>query len=319
MPVLSAPATALAWLGRQGTRAIAALVMVGIAVPPLGDALRPFVAEAVFLLLCTSFMRVDPTALRSYLRRPGLVLAVTVWSAVALPLLFGLGGRLVGIDARAPDLFLGLMLQGVASPMMAAPAFAALMGLDATLVLVTLVTCTILTPVSAAVFMFVFVGAASAISPVDLGVKLFFMLAGSALVAALLRRLFGYDAILDRKNEIDGFNIVALFVFVAAVMSGVAKSVSADPAGVLLLTLLAFAVFFAILIATMLLFIRIGKARAFALGFMAAQRNMGVMLAATGGAVPEMTWLYFALSQFPIYLSPQMLKPWTRRLQGADA
>lgn len=314
MSLLSALGAGLAWLGRQGTRAIAALVIIGIAVPPLGDLLRPFVPEAVFLLLCTAFMRVDITALRGYLRTPGLILGVTIWSAVAVPVLFGISGRLTSIDEASPDLFLGLMLQGVASPMMAAPAFAALMGLDATLVLVTLVTSTVLTPVSAAILMHLFAGQDTALAPIDLGIRLFFMLAGSALVAAVLRRLCGYDAILRRKNEIDGVNIIVLFVFVAAVMSGVASSFLADPSGVLLLTLLAFAVFFAILGATMLLFIRIGKARAFALGFMAAQRNLGVMLAATGGAVPELTWLYFALSQFPIYLSPQMLKPLIRRL-----
>jgi BASS family bile acid:Na+ symporter len=39
---------------------------------------------------------------------------------------------------------------------------------------------------------------------------------------------------------------------------------------------------------------------------MSAQRNMGLMLAATGGAVPELTWLYFAIAQFPIYLSPYL-------------
>jgi hypothetical protein len=33
--VLDAPAAALAWLGRQGTRAVAALILIGIAVPPL--------------------------------------------------------------------------------------------------------------------------------------------------------------------------------------------------------------------------------------------------------------------------------------------
>lgn len=319
MRVLSAPAAALAWLGRQGTRAIAALVIIGIAVPPLGALLRPCVPEAVFVLLCTAFMRVDLASLRDYLRRPGLVLGASAWTVVAVPLLFGVIGMLTGVDADAPDLFLGLMLQGVASPMMAAPAFAALMGLDATLVLVALVISTALTPLSAAVFVHLFVGPGSPLSPVNLGVRLFFMLAGSAVVAALIRRLAGYDAILRRKNEIDGFNIIALFVFVAAVMSGVAASFIADPGGVLLLTLLAFAVFFAIQGATMLLFRPIGKPRAFALGFMAAQRNMGVMLAATGGAVPELTWLYFALSQFPIYLSPQMLKPLIRRLQGAGA
>ena len=53
------PVRALAWLGAQGTRAIAALVFIGIAVPPIGELLKPFVTEAIFLLLCISFMRVD--------------------------------------------------------------------------------------------------------------------------------------------------------------------------------------------------------------------------------------------------------------------
>jgi hypothetical protein len=41
---------------------------------------------------------------------------------------------------------------------------------------------------------------------------------------------------------------------------------------------------------------------------------MGLMLAATDGVLPGTTWLYFALSQFPIYLSPQLIKPIVRRL-----
>ena len=84
-----APAAALAWLGRQGTRAIAAVVVIGIAVPPLGTMLRPFVTPAIFILLCIAFLRVDAALLRSYVRRPGLVLAATAWTMLAVPLLFG--------------------------------------------------------------------------------------------------------------------------------------------------------------------------------------------------------------------------------------
>ena len=40
-----------------------------------------------------------------------------------------------------------------------------------------------------------------------------------------------------------------------------------------------------------------------------------VMLAATGFAVPDVSWLYFALAQFPIYLLPHLLRPLARRLQ----
>lgn len=121
----------LSAVGRQGTRALVALVVIGIACPPLGAVLKPHVTPAIFILLCLSFMRLDVAALRSHLRRPGLVVAATLWTVLVVPLAVGLSSSAVGLPAFAPGLHLGLMLQSVASPMMAAPALAALMGLDA--------------------------------------------------------------------------------------------------------------------------------------------------------------------------------------------
>ena len=304
----------LAWLGRQGTRAVAALVFIGIAIPPLGEALRPFVTEAVFLLLCISFMRVDPSALRSYLRRPGIVAAATGWTLLAVPATTGMFWLATGLRTASPDLFLGLMLQAVASPMMASPSLAALMGLDATLVLITLVTGTALVPLTAPLFAYLFFGSALTLSPVALGAKLFLILAGAVAVAAIIRWLFGLAAIERHKAPIDGLNILILLVFVCAVMGPVAPSFWREPLQALGLTLLAFAVFFALLAATLLVFRRFGMERALALALMVSQRNMGLMVAATDGVLPGLTWFYFALSQFPIYLAPQLLKPIVGRL-----
>lgn len=304
---------ALAWLGRQRTRAVAALVFLGIALPPLGALLKPYITEAVFLLLTLAFLRVDMADLRGYLRRPGLALAATAWTALAVPLLFGGGAMLVGLDGTAPALFLALALQGIASPMMAAPALAALMGLDATLVLVTLIASTALIPLTAAGFADL-MGLSLALSPLALGRNLFMILAGSALLAIVLRKVVGRAAIEHRRDEIDGLNILALFVFVAAVMAGMGSRILAAPLLVLGLTLLAFAVFLIVLAVTIAVFAWAGRERALALGFMASQRNMGLMLAATGGALPDLTWLYFAVSQFPIYLSPQLLKRPAQRI-----
>ena len=313
------PVAALAWLGRQGGRAIAALVFIGVAVPPLGVLLKPYVTEAIFVLLCMSFMRVDVAAMRGYLARPALVIGATVWSGIAIPLLFGLGGMASGIDKASPDLFLGLMLQAVASPMMASPALVALMGLDSTLVLITLVTGTALVPLSASLFAWLFFGGGLTLSPSALGLKLFAILFGSVLVAAVILRLAGTEAIARHKQPIDGVNILVLLVFVSAVMGTVAASFWAAPVRVLLLLVLAFALFAGLLVVTTLVFRRAGLERALALGLMASQRNMGLMLAAVDGALPGLTWLYFALAQFPIYLSPQLLTPLVRRLRGAAA
>jgi predicted Na+-dependent transporter len=314
MSVLAAPAQALAWLGRQGTRAIAALVFIGIALPPLGALLRPFVTAAIFVLLCIAFARVDPAALRAYLRRPGIVLAATAWTMLAVPVLFGAISLAIGLDTRAPDLFLALMLQAIAPPMMAGPAFAALMGLDATLVLATLVVSTALTPLTAPLFAYALIGPVLTLSPLMLGLKLLAILAGSALVAAVVRRLVGPAAIVRRRDELDGLNILVAFVFVAAVTEHVAERFLATPMATIALAALAFAVCFAVLGLTGAVFIGAGRERAFALAFMVSQRNMGLMLAATGGVLPDFVWLYFALCQFPIYLFPQLLKPFARRL-----
>ena len=74
MPILSWPGAALAWLGRQGTRAVAASIFVGLAVPPLAAYVKPYLGETVFVLLLFSYLRTDPSAFRRYLRAPGIAL-----------------------------------------------------------------------------------------------------------------------------------------------------------------------------------------------------------------------------------------------------
>src|SRR5438445_187010 len=77
--LLHAPIAALSWLGRQGTRAVAALVFIGLALPQLDAVLKPHIGEAIFVLLCIAFLRVEPDVLRRQLERPGLVVAATLW------------------------------------------------------------------------------------------------------------------------------------------------------------------------------------------------------------------------------------------------
>jgi predicted Na+-dependent transporter len=315
----AAAAAALAWLGRQGTRAIAAIVFIGIAVPPLGALLKPFVTEAIFALLCIAFLRVDLMALRGYLQRPALVLTATLWTMLVVPLMIGVGSVLIGLDVSAPELYLGLMLYAVAPPMMAAPAFAAVLGLDATLVLVVLVAGSLLTPLTAPAFVYWFVGSALSLSPLALGLRLCAIIAGSVIVGAILRRIIGAAAIERRKEEINGINILVALVFVAAVMENVASRVLADPMLVIALTALAFALTFATFALTVLMFAGSDRERTLALAFTVSQRNMGLMLAATGGVLPDLVWLYFGLSQFPIYLTPQLFKLLVRREKPAGA
>lgn len=317
MPIIARLADALAWLGRQGTRAVAISILLGLALPPLAGLFKPLVPAAIFILLCLAFLRVDPDALRGYLRRPLLPLAATAWIMLAVPAVLGLGFLALGLREAAPALFLALILQAAAPPIISSPAFAALLGIDAALALAALILCTAATPLTAPLFASAFGGGAT-LSPPALGARLLLILAGAALVAFALRRLAGRAAVERQAERIDGLNVLMLFVFAMAVMEEVGIRVISEPGLVLALTALAFALALGLAGLTALVFLRAGLPRALALGLAAGHRNVGLMLAASGAAMPDLAWLYFGLAQLPIYLLPYFLTPLARRLACPD-
>jgi hypothetical protein len=313
MNVLALPAAALAWVGRKGTLVVAASLFVGLAVPGLAAACKPFLGETIIVLLCLAFLRVDPTELRHYFTQPGLVAVATIWVMFVVPAVLGTVFLAIGLDRKMPGLFFILVLQMSAPGLMSSPAFAALMGLDAALTLASLVVCSAITPLTASLFSYVFLGSAFA-SPYAFGLKLFAIIAGSAAAAAVVRRIAGRAWIEAQRERIDGLSVLAMFMFAVAAMDGVAGHIRADPLMVLKLLVFAFALALGIIAVTALTFLRAGRARALAIGLIAGSRNIGLMLTAIGFLVPDVSWLYFALAQFPIYMLPHLLKPLARHL-----
>ncbi|MEZ5842430.1 MAG: Na+-dependent transporter [Hyphomicrobiaceae bacterium] len=314
-PLLELVFAPLAWIGRQRSRAVAALVLLGLATPFLGEHMKPLVLPAIVVMLVIAFARLDVGACKAALASPAVVVATTAWTVAGVPLVYLAADRAFDLATTAPDLRVGLALQAATSPMMSAPAFAALLGLDATLVLVTLVTASLLVPLTAALWVGV-IGLDLVLSPAALAVKLVSILAGAAVIAGMLRGVMGAERISRGRDVIDGINIIALYVFIAAILSPVTPLMLSEPARLLALTGLAFAVFLGLLAATMLVFRVAGRETAFLAGLTAAQRNMGLMLAATAGQIPETAWLYFAVAQFPVYLAPLVLTPLARAWAG---
>jgi predicted Na+-dependent transporter len=313
------PAAGLVWLGRQGTRAVAASLFLALAFPSLAAWCKPIVPEAIFALLVLAFLRVNPRELRGHFAEPTLVLVATMWTMLIVPAGLGVAFALAGVPDRLPQLYVGLMLQSVAPPIMSAPAFAALMGLESALSLATLIAGFAVTPLSASVLAQLFLGAATRLSPLGLGLRLLLILAGSALSAALIRRIAGAGWIDRQRESIDGLSVVTLFVFAVAVMDGVGIGLLTRPWVMIGLTTLAFVLALGLTALTTIVFARVGWGRSLALGLACGHRNLGLMLAATGGTIPDLSWLYFGLAQFPIYLVPQLLQPVARRLRATAA
>jgi BASS family bile acid:Na+ symporter len=305
--------SALAWLGRQGTRAVAISIVLGIFLPPLGAIIRPFFPETVFALLVLAFLRVDPGALRVQLAKPKLLIAATVWTMLIVPLVAGLAFTAIDLKTTSPALLLALMLNFVPPPIFASPALAALMGLNAAITLALLLACIAVTPFLAPALVATFAGAAVTFSPLSLGLRLVLMLAGAALAGVAIRGLAGKPWVERQAERIDGLNVIVLFLFAVALMGDVLTNTIAQPLYVLGLLALGCLVTFGLCALTVLVLIRLDWHTAVPLAHAAASRNTGLMLAAAAGAVPEMVWLYMALLQIPIYSLPLIIKPLLRR------
>jgi BASS family bile acid:Na+ symporter len=303
MPIVRGLRAALAWLGRQGTRALAVSIFLGLAVPPLAAYVKPYLGLTVFVLLLFSYLRTDAAAFRRYLRSPGLAVIAAVWIMVALPLAFGALYVLLGLRAGMPALFTIMILQIAITPITSSAAFAALMGLDVAFSLLTLIISNALSPLTTVAFSYLFLGS-SLFSPVDLGVKLFLFFAGAGAIAYLLRRIAGAAWIERQKEPIDGLNVIAVFVFAIAAMESVPRNVAADPLLALYLFVLAVVISGALIGLSLLVFWRTGVDRALMIGLLAGFRNIGLVMAALGSALPDLAWFYFAVVQFPIYLMP---------------
>jgi BASS family bile acid:Na+ symporter len=315
MGVIARLGEALAWLGRQGTRAVAATIFLGLAIPQLSDLLRPAVGPAIFLLLILAFLRVEPSAFRGQFKGTRLRLLLVAMAAMMIvtPLALGALYLSVGSGKLWQDLSFALVLQVAAPPIMSAPAFVALLGLDIALALAALVTSIAMTPISAPFFAALFGGDALPLDATALALRLAFLLGGSFVIARLIRRLTGDKRIRAWREHIDGLNVIALFVFAAAIMGIVTYSLFSDPLFVLALIGLSFFIAFALMTVTSALFWASGRERALTLGISAGMRNMGLMLAAASG-VSDTVWLYFAVAQFPIYLAPWLLYPIVQRI-----
>lgn len=306
--------SSLEWLGRQGTKVAAASILIGLAVPPLAAALRPIFTAAIFFLLVFAFLRVDPAELRARFKAPLLVAIACFGVMVLTPVLFGLALPYIGIDRLGPGVALGMMMYLAAPPIMASTAFAALLRLDTALTLAVLIVCTALTPLLAPLIVSHFAGGALNLDVAQLVLRLLAILGGAFIAAALLRWRLGNERIAANKGSIDGINALLLFLFGITAMDGVTARAIGEPALVAILTALVFALAIGIYVLTTLIFWHEGLKKSLALGFSAAHRNMGVMIAAAGSGLPELTWIYFAVAQFPIYLLPALAAPVVHRL-----
>ncbi len=303
----------LEWLARHGGPLLAGCVFLGVAAPPLAALLRETLTVTVAGLMTLVLLRIDLAQVLGYLRRPLLVGLLLLWLLVACPLLAYALVRAAGMDG---PLGAALVIMATGCAATSSPAFARLVGLDASISLVVAVISTLLVPFTAPPLALGLLGIDLAISIQGLMARLALIVGLPLALALLIRRVVPAARLRDVSGMVDGTVVLLLVSYGIGVMDGMLATLLADPAWVAAGLALAFAGNFGLNLMTVAATWPAGRRLALATGLLSGNRNMALYLAVLPAATEPRILLFFALCQFPLFLSPFLLRPVYDRLRG---
>lgn len=307
-------------ISRHGTKIIAGAALVGLAVPELAAVLRPYLGVCLVTMLCVSMLRVDTAAFVARMRRPRLALAAGAAITVACPLVVLGAAAAIGPPVGSAVGLAVIFLFVAPPPIVSAPAFAMLMGLDGALVLAVMLCATLAMPFTVPAIAALFVGETLPVGGSALAVRLALIIGGAFFAAAVIRRAAGPERIVAARPLLDTVSVTISVGFAIAAMDSVAARFTTDPAGTSLAALAAIAAQTGQIAVFYLAFRPFVGVDAVPIAYAAGNRNAGLVVAALGAtAVNDTVWLFFALSQLPVFMFPLVLSPLGRRLSMAPA
>jgi len=305
---------ALEFCARQGAVLLAASIFLGLLVPPLARAMRFIITPTVVGLMTLVLLRVDFAAVFAYLRRPVLVVWLLAWLMVGAPIAAFAAVRLAEVVGVSGPLGAAFVIAATGCAATSAPAFARLVGLDAQLSLVGSVLSTLLVPFTAPPLALGLLGVVLPITVGGLMARLALVVGLPLLASLLIRRVAGDERLSPWGGAIDGAAVLLVCLYGIAVMDGILAAAVSRFGLVAAATLLAFLVNYGMNALTSLLFLPFGRAIALATGLMSGNRNMALYLAVMPRDSDPALLMFFALCQFPLFLSPFLLRPIYRRL-----
>ena len=302
----------LAFLARHATKFLAFGVLTGLLLPPLADFMRPALAPAIFTSLVLTLLRLDFSDVVAQLRRPLLLILYTAFGLFLSPVIMVFVTTSLGL---AGGLAAGLVLMAASAPIMSAPAFALILGLDAAFAIAVVVVNHILLPFTLPLMALWLLDLDLRISPGEFMGRLAFMIGGGFALAALLKRWIISPARLQRAaGKIDGLMVVCLVVIAISIMAGVTEFFIARPGFALLTVAAAFIANAGLQVIGALLFLHAGRRLAFTAGHMAGNCNMALILAVLADRAETEVVIFFALAQLPMYTLPMLANRIYRRL-----
>ncbi|WP_372491011.1 hypothetical protein, partial [Falsiroseomonas oryziterrae] len=192
---------------RHGMALIAGGAVLGIALPPLAEAMRPWLLWITLATMTLALLRVEPAALAGVLRQPRLALLLLVWVTLGVPLVV-YAALAPLLPAGSPFLAAGVLIAATPSVLSAA-VFAILLGADAALLTVVAIPSNALAPLwlpmNAAAM-----GVSAQVDPAAMAARLALLVFGSFALAAAAARLAGRPRLRGAAPTLDSSIVVAV-------------------------------------------------------------------------------------------------------------
>lgn len=297
---------ALAFVARHGRLGLMVGLAAGLALPGLASVMRPWIPQLVALLLFLTAFRIGPVdaagSLADLTRTARRVLVLQL----ALPILFLLGLRLLGLPVTPLALVLALVL---AAPSVTGSAnFSILLGQDPAPALRLLILGTALLPLTAIPVFWLLPAFGDPAEVFAAALRLLTVILAAAGCGFALRH-WGARQLSDlNRRALDGLTVIALAVIVIALMSAVRPAMTERPAELAFWLLAAFAINLGGQTLCYLTLRATGGADPVPTSIVAGNRNFALFFVALPSEVTEPLLIFLGCYQFPMYLTPTLMR-----------
>ena len=297
-------------LDKHSRPALVGGVFIGVLLPDLAAALRPFAIPAVLGCLVGALLLMDWSTLLAHFKRARIITLLLGWQLLVTPALAWLLGHGLQLSTELQQI---LLLQFAAAPIGSAAVFLLLLGLDGGLALLVSALSVLLLPLTLTLTIAVLGNGALDIELIPFFLRACVMILAPVLTAIVLRKLIGATRVRAHSKSVSGLNVTLLIVFAIGVMEGVSEEVMQRPASAAMLFITAWLVALVLHGSAFLAFRRHGLDVAFSAAVMSGNRNLGLMLAVTAGLTSRSFELYVGIAQIPMYCVPLLLAPLVQR------
>jgi len=268
---------------------------------------RPSIPFFIGLLLFVASFRIGPAGLKRARSQLGTHIQLTLLSQLLLPLLlilviatFGWSGIYVTAS----------LLVVAAAPITGSPNLVIMLGHDPAAALRQLVVGTALLPLTLIPVLLFLPGVGSMLAVAIATVKLLVVILSAALLGLLLRKHPRLEQLSERQiQQVDGVSAIMMALVVVGLMSAISEAYTQSPWQLLWLLAFAFAVNIGLQLVGCLVWGKYyGQEYDVPMSVISGNRNIALYLTALPAAVTEPLLAFVGCYQFPMYMTPLLMR-----------